>query len=128
MRCHALSNGFLFDVASLVIPDTLVAWHRRLVPKQCVFPTGGQCNAAGVKVTTGHMLRMASENPIWGYDHIHGALPYLGHTVARNTTHNILRRNGTSPASERGKQNPWITYLNAHALTILYTDSLTTEV
>ncbi len=81
-----------------------------------------------MKSITSHVVRMAKENPSWGYDRLQGALANLGHTVAPNTVRNILRRNGIDPAPERGKRTSWRTFLKAHASTIFAADFFTTEV
>ncbi len=128
MRGHALGRALLAGVATLVSPDTILAWHRKLVAKKWSFPTGRHGNAAEMKAITGHVVRMAKENPTWGYDRIQGALANLGHTVAPNTVRNILRRNGIDPAPERGKRTSWRTFLKAHASTIFAADFFTTEV
>ena len=59
-------------------------------------------------------VRMAGENPQWGYTRIQGALANLGHEVARNTVKRILQDHGIDPASERSQRTPWKTFLLAH--------------
>jgi len=59
------------------------------------------------------MVRMAGENPQWGYTRIQGALANLGHEVARNTVKRILQDHGIDPASERSQRTPWKTFLRA---------------
>ncbi len=49
------------------------------------------------------VVRMAKENPSWGYTRLRGALYNLGHEVARNTIKNILLAHGLEPAPERGR-------------------------
>ncbi len=128
MRGHALGRALLAGVVTLVSPDTILAWHRKLVAKKWSFQTGRHGNADEMKAITGHVVRMAKENPTWGYDRLQGALANLGHTVAPNTVRNILRRNGIEPAPERGKRTSWRTFLKAHASTIFAADFFTTEV
>ncbi|HTT38237.1 MAG TPA: IS3 family transposase [Burkholderiales bacterium] len=52
------------------------------------------------------VVRMASENPRWGYTRIQGALSDLGHRVARGTIANIVKREGIEPAPTRGTRTP----------------------
>ncbi len=74
------------------------------------------------------VLRLAKENPRWGYTRIRGALSNLGHTVASSTIANILREHGIEPAPERGERTPWRTFLTAHWETMAATDFFTVEV
>jgi transposase InsO family protein len=74
------------------------------------------------------VVRMALENPRWGYTRIRGALANLGHTVARGTIANILREHGIEPAPERGKRTPWSTFLKAHWESLAAIDFFTVEV
>ncbi len=74
------------------------------------------------------VLRLAKENPRWGYTRIRGALSNLGHTVARSTIANILREHGIEPPPERGERTPWRTFLTAHWETVAATDFFTVEV
>ena len=60
------------------------------------------------------VVRMARENPTWGYTRIRGALANLGHEIARNTVKRILQDHGIEPAPERSRRTPWKTFLQAH--------------
>jgi putative transposase len=60
------------------------------------------------------VVRMASENPTWGYTRIRGGLKGLGHDVARNTIKVILKDHGIEPAPRRGTKTPWKTFLAAN--------------
>jgi len=60
------------------------------------------------------IVRMAQDNPGWGYTRIQGALANLKHSVGRGTIANVLKRNGIEPAPERGKRPRWATFLRAH--------------
>ena len=71
-------------------------------------------------------VRMARENPTWGYRRIQGALGNLGHRVARSTIATILRTHGIGPVPERPLS--WRTFLAAHWGAIVAADFFTTEV
>ena len=73
-------------------------------------------------------MRLAKEDPRWGYTRIRGAFSNLGHTVARSTIANILREHGIEPTPERGDRTPWRTFLTVHWETIAATDFVTVEV
>ena len=60
------------------------------------------------------VVRMAVENPQWGYTRIRGALSNLGHEIARTTVTRILHDHGIGPAPERSRRMPWKTFLQAH--------------
>ena len=71
-------------------------------------------------------IRMAKENPTWGYTRIVGALANVGHEVARTTVAKILKAAGIAPAPER--PTSWGTFLKAHAGVIAAADFFTVEV
>ncbi|GJM45487.1 MAG: hypothetical protein DHS20C21_23290 [Gemmatimonadota bacterium] len=60
------------------------------------------------------VVRMASENPSWGYRRIQGALAVVGHRVAHNTVKKILREHGIDPAPERSQKTTWSQFLKTH--------------
>jgi putative transposase len=72
------------------------------------------------------IVRMATENPAWGYTRIQGALKSLGHRVARSTVATVLKDNGIPPAPDR--PSSWRTFLRAHWGEIAGADFFTTEV
>ena len=74
------------------------------------------------------IVRMARENPGWGYTRIQGALANLEHRVGRGTIANVLKRSGIEPSPERGKRTTWPTFLKAHWKTLSASDFLTVEV
>jgi putative transposase len=74
------------------------------------------------------ILRMALENPSWGYTRIRGALANLGHQVGRGTIANTLRDHGIEPAPERVSHTRWATFLKAHWECLTATDFLSVEV
>jgi transposase InsO family protein len=74
------------------------------------------------------IVRMAVENPRWGYTRIQGALFNLGHEVGRGTIANVLTREGIEPAPERGTRTPWSVLIKAHWRSIVAADFFTAEV
>ncbi len=128
IRGRELGRAVLAGVATLVTPDTILAWHRRLVARKWTYADGAHGNAAAMKAITKHVVRMAKENPSWGYDRLQGALKNVGHTVCPNTIKRILLRNGIKPAPDRGRRTPWNAFIKAHARAIFAADFFTTEV
>jgi hypothetical protein len=103
-------------VATIVTPDTIVAWYRRLVPRKWDYSSRRK-DLGRPRIKTeisGLILSMARSNPRWGYTRIKGALAHLGYEVSRGTIANILKENGIEPAYERSKRTPWRTILKAH--------------
>jgi len=72
------------------------------------------------------VVRMATENPTWGYTRIQGALKNVGHRVGRSTIRRILRAAGLPPVPQR--PTSWQTFLRAHWGAIAGADFFTTEV
>ena len=73
------------------------------------------------------IVRVAQENPTWGYTRLRGALKNLGHELGRNTIKRILADHGIAPAPERGKSMSWSTFSKAHWGAIAATDLFTVE-
>ena len=74
------------------------------------------------------VVRMAVENPQWGYTRIRGALSNLGHEIARTTVKRILHDHGIDPAPERSRRLPGKTFLQAHWEGLTASDLFTVEV
>ncbi len=130
VKGKALGRKLLAEVAGIVTPDTLLAWHRKLIAKKWDYSSRRKKPGRPrvMNEITDLVVRMARENPGWGYTRIRGALANLGHTVARGTIANILREHGIAPAPDRGKRIPWSTFLKAHWESFAATDFLTVEV
>ena len=74
------------------------------------------------------VVRIAGENPTWGYTRIRGALANLGHGIARSTVKRILHDHGIDPAPERVRRTPWKPFLQAHWEGLAACDLFTVEV
>ena len=109
-------------------PDTLLAWHRKLIAKKWTYARKGPGRPRLAQENIDLVLRMAMENTSWGCDRIQGALTNVGYVVAPNTVKNILKRHGIEPAPEREKRTPWKTFLKAHWEVMAATDFFTVEV
>ena len=92
VKGKALGRKLLAEVAGIVTPDTLLAWHRKLIARKwdCSSRRERPGRPRVMLEITELVLRLAKENPRWGYTRIRGALSNLGHTVARSTIANIL--------------------------------------
>ena len=125
-----LGKQALEDVAHIVKPDTILAWHRQLVAQKCDGST--QRKAPGRPTIDQELealvVRMARENRSWGYDRIVGALANLGYTVSDQTVGNILKRHGIAPAPERKTTTTWKEFIRTHMEVLVATDFFTAEV
>jgi len=106
----------------------ILRWHRRLIAEKWTHKRRSPGRPQVMQVITELVVRMAHENPRWGYTRIQGALANVGHRVSRGTVINIMKRNGIDPAPERGKKTSWRTFLAAHWSTIAATDFFTIEI
>jgi putative transposase len=89
--------------AFTVTPETLMRWHRRMVRRRWTYdgrrPGRPRLDAKLVEL----ILRLARENPRWGYRRIVGELKKLGLSVAETSVRNLLRRHGFPPAPRRSR-------------------------
>jgi hypothetical protein len=114
---------------TLVTPDTLMRWHRRRVAEKWNFTHHrGPGRPGAMCEITDLIVRMAQENPGWGYTRIQGALANLRHNVGRGTIANVLKRNGVEAAPERFKRTTWSTFLKAHWRVLAASDFFSVEV
>jgi transposase InsO family protein len=111
-----LGREALGEIATVVTPDTILRWHRQLVAQKWDF--SHRRTKVGRPRTSQEIveliLRMARENPGWGYDRIEGALANLGHKISDTTVGNILKEHGIEPAPERRRKTTWKAFLKAH--------------
>ena len=107
-----------------VTPATLLAWHRKLAAAK--YDTSKQRKPGRpptVPSIARLVVRLAKENPLWGYRRIHGELTKLGLAVAPSTVWEILHAAGIDPAPCRSGPT-WRQFLHAQAAGILAVDFL----
>jgi transposase InsO family protein len=122
-----LGRAQLRELATLAKPDTILGWYRKLVARKY---DGSKNRGPGRPRTrrdiAALVLRIAKENPTWGYTRIRGALRNLGLDVGRTTIARILAQNGVDPSPMRPER--WSTFLKAHWGAICGGDFFTVEV
>ena len=98
-KAKTLGRRVLRDLATIVTPDTLLAWHRRLIAKQY---DGSLRRGPGRPPVSAEIraliVQMAVANRGWGYTRIQGALANLHHEVSRGTIATVLREHGLDSA------------------------------
>jgi putative transposase len=105
----------------LVAPETLLRWHRQLVKRHWTTPHRPPGRPSIPPELRRLILRMAADNPTWGYRRIHGELIRLGHKLAPSTVWLLLNRAGIDPAPRRSGLT-WRQFLSAQADGILACD------
>jgi len=127
---HRLGRMALEDVAATAKPNTILGWYRKLI--------ANKFNGSRFRKRVGRprvaeeierlVVRMANENPSWGYDRIVGALANLGHRLSDQTVGNVLRRHGISPAPKRKQTVSWKDFIRSHRDVLVGMDFFTAEV
>ena len=125
-KAKLVCRSVLREIGSLVTPDTLMRWHRQLIAKKYDGHQGKVGRPTVASEIAALVVRMARENPSWGYTRIRGALWNIGHDVGRNTIARMLEDHGIEPAPRRGMS--WKTFLQAHWDVIAASDMFTVEI
>ena len=112
--------------AFLVTPATLLRWHRELVRRRWTYPRKPRVRKGLDPAVVELVLRLARENPRWGYLRICGECAKLGMRVSATSVRNVLRRNGLGPAPRRGGPT-WAEFLRSQAAEVLACDFFTVE-
>jgi putative transposase len=107
----------------LVQPYTILRWHRRLVAKHWTYPHRPG-RPSTITETRRLIVRVARENPTWGYRRIHRELAQVGITIAASTIWAILKNAGFDPAPGRNSES-WTTFSRSQAAGIMACDFFT---
>jgi transposase len=110
----------------LVRPETLLRWHRRLVAGAWTYPHRGRGRPPLDEHLQQLIVRLAAENPRWGYQRIKGELLRLGIQISATAIRETLRRHGLDPAPRR-TSTTWRSFLRLQAAGIIACDFFTVD-
>jgi putative transposase len=110
----------------VVRPETLLRWHRRMVRRCWTYPTTSTGRPPISEQVQQLVVRLARENPRWGYQRIHGELLRHGVRVSASSIRRVLRAHGLDPAPRRA-QTSWRSFLRQQAAGIIACDFFTVD-
>jgi putative transposase len=129
VKAKVLGRKTLTELDTLVMPDTLMNWHRKLIAEKYDGSAKRRPGRPQVREEVQRqVVRMAKENRSWGYRRIQGALSHVGYKLAVSTIAEILRRHGIEPAPERSRKTSWKEFLAQHWGLIVAADFFSVEV
>jgi len=129
VKAKVLGRRALAELDTLVMPDTLLNWHRKLIAEKYDGSVKRRPGRPQVREAVQHLVvRLAKENRTWGYRRIQGALSHVGFKLAVSTIAEILRRHGIEPAPERSRKTSWKEFLAQHWGVIVAADFFSVEV
>ena len=125
-----IGKDLLRQFGTLFSPETLIKWHRALVARK--FDGSGRRGKRGPVPTKANMIRdlvlkMAADNPDWGYGHIHGELRELGYKVSWQTVRRVMQEHGLLDDPLGPKRMSWKTFIQSHFECIAACDFFTIE-
>jgi putative transposase len=120
---HWLPRDVLCRFRLLIRPDTVLRWHRDVLARRHAARSRPRRpgRPRTVRSIRQLVLRLARENPCWGYRRIHGELLVLGIKIAASTVWEILQQAGIDPAPER-TSTTWASFLRSQAGALLACD------
>ena len=116
-----VNNKHRARLALLVTPRSVLRWHARLVARKWTYPRRRPSRPPQPEALRQLVLRLARENPGWGYRRIHGELLNLERKIGASTVWEILKKAGIDPAPQR-MDSSWSAFLKAQAAAIVATD------
>ena len=125
-----LGKQALAQIATIVNPDTILAWNRKQAVQKFDGSNARQSRVrprVDMEIEEG-VVKMAKENRSWGYDRTVGALSELGYQISDQTVGNILKRHGIPPAPDREETTTWREFIRAHLDVLWATDCFSSEI
>jgi putative transposase len=109
-----------------VTPETLLAWHRWLVARCWIYPCPRPGRPRISRKVRDMVLRLARENPRWGYRRIAGELHGLGVVISPTSVRKLLTDAGLGPAGQRGGRS-WSEFIRSQAQSMIACDFFTVD-
>jgi putative transposase len=116
VKGKVLGRKLLGRFATLFRPDTILRWNRELIAEKWDYSQRREKKAGRPAISaeiTELVLRIAKQNPSWGYDGIQGALANLGHQISDTSVGHILKAHGIEPAPDRKRQTTWKQFIDS---------------
>ncbi len=124
-----LGRKLLSTCCSIVTPDTILRWHRKLIAKKYDGSANRKPGRPRIIASIRRLTRhMAQENRTWGYGRIQGALANLDFSICTTTIKRTLKEAGIEPAPERSKKSTWKEFIRNHWDSLAACDFFTVEV
>jgi putative transposase len=123
------SRARLSQSLFLFTPETVLRWHRDLVRRKWTFPQRQAMGRPRISAELETLIvRLAQENPRWGYSKIEGELRKLGYQVGRSTIRAVLKRQHLPASPQRArKSSTWRAFMRQHCQQLLACDFFTVE-
>ena len=129
-RGKKLNEFLLGQIENTFAPSTILKWYSELIAKKYNSTGVNQKKRGRKPITTGvveEVLRLANNNPTWGYDRIAGVMKYLGYDISASTVRNVLDAHGIVPDPERRKRGDWLQFIDTQQYITAATDYITVE-
>ncbi len=129
MKGKKLGRKLLLQYGTLFSPDTILKWHRWFIARKYDSSYKPRRGAIPKKANLIRdlVLRMAAENPDWGYGRITGEIQNLGYDVSRQTIRRVMREHGLMDDPHTPKRPTWNTFIKSHWESIAACDFFTVE-
>jgi transposase InsO family protein len=127
-RSRSIGRNLLGDVTDLFSPDTLLKWYRQLIARKydsSAKRKSGRPPLSQERVEA--ILRLARDNPSWGFGRIQNYMRYLGLPVSRTTVRRVLHQHGISPDPRGKPKTTWNEFLRSHLHVMAATDFFSVE-
>ena len=128
VKGRTLGRKVLAEVSCIVTPDTILAWHRRLVALKWTFHRRKLGRPPIADEVRALIVELARNDSNWGYTSIRDRLKNLGHRVSRSTVASVLKEHGIDPAPTRSQRMSCATFMRAHWPNLAAIDFTTIEV